>query len=477
MTCHGLVVALVLSACGGGSDGDLVADAALNLSPPGSSSQSEESASNSDMTSGIELPLREQSRGSRYGLGSDDQPSSPSSAPSPTPAPSPAPAPVPSPLPAGTYPIEQRMSSQPVDRIGAMPGYLSSTSFEDLGTRVMRITDSSLGSGRIFRHAYAMRQPWNADGSRLLLVRSPIQLLDGRTYEPIGSFSLPSDAVWSNTDPDVLFGVIENGFVRVKVSTRTRTTLRTFSEYSRIYIGGGEGNVSDDDRRVALIGVRSGGVDVLVYDIERNTVVSTRRFDGYSGPHGDIDSAAISPSGRYVLLGVDEPLGYDLYDAQDMKFLRRLVNNQRSHSDMGYTMEGHEALITSANKRSAINSIRLADGVLREEAPSSYMAWNQHTSCRNNLRPGWCYISTFSHSASRDAYMYRQIFAIKLDGSGTVQRFAPGTFADNPADQAYLREAHAVPSRDGRRVLFASDWRDASAGAPIHTYVVGTSVP
>src|SRR5690606_1559854 len=139
--------------------------------------------------------------------------------------PAPAPAPAPSPAPAGAYPMEQRMSSQPVDNIGAMPGYLSSKSFDALGTKVMRITDSSLGSGRIFRHAYAMRQPWNADGSRLLLVRSPTNLLDGRTYEPIGSLSLPSDAVWSNKDPDVMFGVVGDSFVRVKVSTRTRTTL------------------------------------------------------------------------------------------------------------------------------------------------------------------------------------------------------------------------------------------------------------
>ena len=369
------------------------------------------------------------------------------------------------------------MSSQPVDRIGAMPGYLSSTSFDELGTRVMRITDSSLGPGRVFRHAYSMRQPWNADGSRLLLVQSPTELFDGRSYAPMGSLSLPSDPVWSNKDPDVLFGVIGDSFVRIKVSTRTRTTLRRFSEYSRIYIGGGEGNVSDDDRRVALIGRRSGGVDVLVYDIANDAVVSIRRFDGYSGPHGDIDSAVISRSGRYVLLGVKEPRGYDLYDAQNMQFLRRLVDNERSHGDIGYTMEGHEALITSANGRSGISSIRLSDGVLREEVPSSYMAWNQHTSCRNNLRPGWCYISTFYHGAKQDAYMFRQIFAIKLDGSGTVQRFAPSMFADNPADESYLRETQAVPSRDGRRVLFASDWRNASAGAPIHTYVAGTSVP
>ena len=370
------------------------------------------------------------------------------------------------------------MTSQPVDNVGAMPGYLASKSFPELGTKVMRITDSSLGSGRIFRHAYSVRQPWNADGSRLLLVQSPVKLFDGRTYEPLGTLSLPGDAIWSNKDPDVIFGVSGNRFVRFKVSTRTQTTLRTFPEYSAVYVGGGEGNVSDDDRRVALIGKRSGGVDVLVYDIANDTVVATRRFDGYSGPWGDIDSAAISPSGRYVLVGQTKPgLSYALYDAQTMNFLRTLVNNQLSHGDMGYTVEGHEVLLTQANGQAALYSIRLSDGVQRVEVPASYMAWNQHTSCRNNLRPGWCYVSTTYHNAKTDAYMYRQIFSVKLDGTGTVERYSPAPFADNPADEEYLRQAQAVPSRDGRRVLFASDWRNASAGAPVHTYVAGTVLP
>src|SRR5690606_34249028 len=146
-----------------------------------------------------------------------------------------------------------------------------------LSTEVMRITDSSLGSGRMFRHDYPMRQPWNADGSRLLLVNSPVNLLDGKTFAPMGNLPLPGDAIWSNHDPDVIYGVSGNSFVKLDVSSRKQTTLRTFSGYSDIEIGGGEGNSSDDDRYTALIGVRSGGVDVLVYDIANDRVVSTKR--------------------------------------------------------------------------------------------------------------------------------------------------------------------------------------------------------
>ena len=409
-------------------------------------------------------------------------PSAPAPAPSaPAPAPSaPAPAPsAPAPAPSGSYPSEQRISGQPSDRIGAAPGYLTAISFPDLGTSVMRITDpSTMGSGNR-RHAYSKRQPWNADSSRLLLAyKSPYQMLDGRTFRSLGTTSAPGDPIWSNVDPDLIYGVSGNSFVKFRPSTNSTISRRQFSQYSRIRIGGGEGNQSDNDRYVALVGERSGGVDVFVYDISNDVVVSTAKFDGFTGPYGDIDSAGVSPSGRYVLVGITRPnKNYDLYDLQTMTFLRRLVSNQLSHGDMGYTAEGDEALVTSADGQSALKSIRLSDGRKRVELSSAHMAWNQHVSCQNKARPGWCYVSTFYHSAKTDAYMYRQIFALKLDGSGTVQRFAPATFADNPSGDKYTREHHAVPNRNGTLVLFASDWRNASSSATVHTYVAGTRLP
>jgi hypothetical protein len=406
----------------------------------------------------------------------------PVASPSPTstaPAPS-APAPLATaPAPSGAYPPGVKVTSKPTDRVGSPPGYLSTIQFAELGTQAMRITDAStMGSGDR-RHAYAKRQPWNADGSRLLLLKgSPARLLDGRTFKYLGTVSAPGDAIWSNKDPNILFGVSGNAFLKYNVATKSRVFSRSFDGYSRIRIGGGEGNVSDDDRYVALVGERSGGVDVIVYDISQNAIVVTKKFDGFSGPYGDLDSAGVSPSGRYVLVGITNPnKNYDLYDLKTMSYLRRLVSGQLSHGDMGYSAEGDEVLVTSADGQSALKSIRLSDGRKRVELSSEHMAWNQHTTCRNIARPGWCYVSTFYHGSKTDAYMYKQIFALKLDGSGTVQRFAPGTFANSPASKAYEREAQAVPNRDGSLVLWASDWLDASSDATIHTYVAGVRVP
>jgi hypothetical protein len=49
-----------------------------------------------------------------------------------------------------------------------------------------------------------------------------------------------------------------------------------------------------------------------------------------------------------------------------------------------------------------------------------------------------------------------EIVAVKMDGSGEIERF--GHYHSTAG--TYRAEAQAVPSPDGRRVLFASDWAE-----------------
>src|SRR5439155_4656141 len=66
-----------------------------------------------------------------------------------------------------------------------------------------------------------------------------------------------------------------------------------------------------------------------------------------------------------------------------------------------------------------------------------------------------------------------EIVAVKLDGSGTVERLAQ---VHTNLNGIYLAEAHPVPSPDGRRVLFASNWELAGDGLlnSIQDYVLDT---
>lgn len=476
MTCL-LLAMLFLTACGGGSDDGDVLPVAESLSAPGAVTGERASGSIGDLSI-VQLAQV----GANRGVSATPGAGSGSAAASPV-----APL-LPGTVPAGNpvaYPSDEIIRNRPAAIArGDKPAYRVARSLPGYGTKVMRITDpGAFGvSRRVNRHAYSKQQPWNSDGSRVMLhFQWPAVLIDGKGFGFLKTFDPPGDPLWSRTEPDVIYGVLSDEaiFVRYNVTSGAQTALRTFSGYSSIHIGGGEGNLSDDGRLVALIGQRAGGVDIIVYDISANAVLSTGRFDGLTGPHGAINSATVSPSGKYVLLGVEKggtDRGWDVYDARTMRFLRRLVHDQFSHADLGYTTAGEEVLLTASNGKSAMVSIRLADGVQREELSSGHMTWFNHVSCRNTKRPGWCYISSYDEGNGQ--YMIRQLFALKLDGSGTVQRFAPAIFADTPDDdEDYTRSPMGVPNQEGTLMLFASDWGNPSMAAPIDAYVVGVDLP
>lgn len=88
-----------------------------------------------------------------------------------------------------------------------------------------------------------------------------------------------------------------------------------------------------------------------------------------------------------------------------------------------------------------------------------------HVSCRNSSRPGWAYV-TYDLSAGKR--FSDEIVAVKIDSSGSVERFAhthsePDSIGANGNVHFTDGEPQAVPSRDGGRVLWASNWnRDCS---------------
>ncbi len=363
-----------------------------------------------------------------------------------------------------------------------MPDYLVPLDYAATGTTITRITDQmAFGvDDRVLKHDYSRRAAWNADGSRLLLVNPyPALIFDASDFTRWETHQTPVDALWSNTDPATLFGLTQGTvLVRYSIASRVETPLRVFNGYSHLSIGGGEGVQSDDDRRLVLIGERTGGIDVILYDLVDDEV-RLLPIDGAIGSDEDVDWAGISPSGDYLVVKFNRDeageRGFDVYDSRSLARLRRLLPGSEAHADMGYDQAGREVLVSSAEDSSAIVSVRLTDGVVREELSADVVSSNVHVSCRNIRRPGWCYVSTFSEEDGRTAYLYRGIFSIRLDGSGLVERYAPAFFAEDPVDLAYVRQAWAVPSPLGDQVLFASDWGDGSDEAVVNDFVAGVS--
>src|SRR5262245_35204371 len=87
---------------------------------------------------------------------------------------------------AATYPAAQLVTSQPSPITLSRPAYLQPTAIPGLGTSIMRISDAATfgGGQRYYRHYYAKQQPWNSDGTRLILSMntSRVYFLNGRTF-------------------------------------------------------------------------------------------------------------------------------------------------------------------------------------------------------------------------------------------------------------------------------------------------------
>jgi hypothetical protein len=338
------------------------------------------------------------------------------------------------------------------------PSYLSPQLDPTLGTRTIRVSNSSG-----IRHAYSRLSAWNCDGSKILLGFSyPGRMLNGRTLADLGSFSQISQAIWSNVDPNKLYGVRTNSLYSQNATSAAITRLQTFSAYASINIGNGEGGISDDDRFIALIGTTSTGARHLItYDLVARAVV------GDIVSAGSINNAQISRKGNYVVVvnDTDGPArgqGVERY-TRDLSSRINLTPYGR-HGDNALDANGNEIFVS--NNAPSVVAFNLATGAGTRLLPATTAFEYGHVSGRNLARPGWIYLSVFNNSITAGRAGHDQVIAVKTDGSGTVEVFA---FSHHTNTTTYAMQPHAVPSPDGRRVLFASEWGSTSVLA----YVAG----
>ncbi|MFK5949813.1 MAG: Calx-beta domain-containing protein [Methylococcales bacterium] len=355
----------------------------------------------------------------------------------------------------GTYPAETTLTSVTVPN-ASKPQYLVPMTDPRFGTKVTRITDNVALNTTDLVHQYAKVPAWNSDGTLINMRRL---LLDGNDYSVIRTFTASGELRWSNINPHIMYVVSASKIETVNVLTDQKQVLRTFSGgYDKCYIGPFEGNISYDDQFVALTCKLGNDFDVIVYNIQNDSIVATKRFTNI---YDKLDWVTISPSGNYVILQgkFNSGLGVDVYD-RNLTNPRKLWSNG-SHGDLGYDTSGNEVYVQFPGSKGYINVFRLSDGV--QTAALANSAGNtgvkSHISCRNFKRPGWCYVSAHD---SKGTAMY-EVFAVKLDASQTVQRFAHHhTTASSESAQA-----RGVPSPDGTKVMFGSDW----GGSQKNSYV------
>ena len=330
---------------------------------------------------------------------------------------------------------------------------------------------------KIARHGYSKRAAWNCDQSMLLLAKHhgyPSYLfLDGTTYAPLfGRNSVPgAETRWHPKMPDIMVYVKNNVIGYWNVRKDKAWPVASFEGYSELQIGLGEGNLSLDGTMIVVDGRKGRDRIAFAYDLE-----SKRKYPDLVLNNVEwIDWISISASGRYIVLhgkidgnnhrnGGDQTQVYALDGNKVGKLWH--AYGRPSHYDLTIDENGDDIAVGGSKSKPDDGRVikrRLRDGKVTVLTPGGYAG---HTSTRNLKRLGWAYV-TYQHRGPSWAPYWDEVVAVKLDGSLTVERIAH--LHTKMID--YLTEAHAVPSPDGNRVLWASSW-GAISGRPIGAYIV-----
>jgi len=402
------------------------------------------------------------------------------------------------------------------------PAYLVPTFLEPFSLKVTRISGDpgsriawrAGGSptwGADARHHYSNDQPWSADGALLTLQNtgSPRSLyLDGETYRPLRGPCPNDDAYDDRWHPRRA-----HAHERIAVNRTGRlswfdvvncTQTRSWTLPFPVSVIGG--TPSDDGRFIAL----SDGKRFTVVDMDPQSPFApypNRRigppveFISDCGlPGGCTENwVSISPSGKHVVVNYhgDRLRVYDVdpgtlgarprpmptvyahcsgsavngfvYDLghQDMA-LNPFDNNE--DVIIGQEHCGNRGKTVAGVLIGGVVMVRLRDGKITALTSPTNEAYPYHISTRNADRPGWAYVSYWPGPGRR---FNDEIVAVRLDGSGAVERYA---HTRTETSGCYRCEAHAVPARDGKRVLWASNWMANGAGTGskmvIQAYVV-----
>jgi hypothetical protein len=379
-----------------------------------------------------------------------------------------------------TYPV----ALYPPSETGAYPDtrpYVAPTVYPSLlvpfnvatnNLQVTRISDKNMASnptGFQMRHDYSKDQVWNADGTEIQLAASggQAQVLDGETYQFLRyATNVPSRNRWSYVNPDLMYGVSGNRLVSVSATTGTITTIHTFTGYAEIELGLGEGNQSNDDRYWAIIGKNNGWTnsEFIVYDLQTDTVVGTK-VEGDLG--GIIDWVSMSQGGEYFVVRYN-PFGSGVKQGikrwnRDFSEELHIWDNPQ-HGDIGVGVNGNPVWVTIGSGVGFYLHMTdmvtgVTTGLVWQEA---YGIEGAHVSCRNINRPGWAYVSVEPPLSDVNRHrMTREMFAVKLDNSGTFERWG----FHNASSRVYWQQPHLTVNQDGTKVMFASSWGDATIDA------------
>lgn len=366
------------------------------------------------------------------------------------------------------------------------------------------VTDSRLGGAQTrvtqtpgVRHEYSRHDPFNVDQSLVLLVN-----VTGGSWRVYETARLPYDAAdqlviepdlteprWDPSDPNRLWGLRDFRIETLNVRTGATTIIKDFAQdpdlapivaaepdLYRVTMRD-EGEASEDLRYWAFV-VQGTAQDyrpryVITWDRQQDRVLGVLPI---AVDQADIDWVGMSPAGTWVLIGGSEQnagdlAGFVLANRELTEFHR--LDYATGHADVGRDRDGREVLVMQNVRTDHIDLIPLdpsTQPIL--ESGGSYAGTNRvplvrlfyadsptglrsgvHISCNF---PGYAVVSTYSEPDEPEQnWLDRSIILVALDREHPQAYYLAKVYGTRGA---YWEETQATITRDGRRVLWATNW-------------------
>ena len=360
------------------------------------------------------------------------------------------------------------------------PGYLQPVVDPAFGTSFTRVTGPGQApflegacAPAYCTHRYSSAQAWNADQTLLLIVNgcSGFCFLDGQTYRPAFHRGGSDECEWHPVDPALMICMNGAAVYSWRPRPDTRTVVFASPHYASLQFGPFKGNPSRDGTRIVVRARRDDGhLVAFAYDLRNGVKHADIELDALKGTNG---FCSISPSGHYVFCVQTTPEQTNTChvfttDGQPVQVWSE--HHRPGHGDMTTDADGEDVYVGISKAdpdRYHVIKRRLRDGFVTDLAPYGE---GQHASIRNVDRPGWVFLTYSGEYSELQGHpgwvpFYREIVALRIDGSGTIRRIAQ----TRDAKANYWAEAHASPSPDGTQVIWSSNWGDP--GGPVSDYI------